>query len=187
MYDVRGTLSDRDVRAVVTRNPWLRDIDLYAPKLTDKSVIAILKHCPRVTAIRINGLPRTTGRVKGHFVSFMNMRENQHKWGMLKKLRLNYQPVVEAQVRSVSKRRPDIVISQSIRVPSAVKESLSNAGIDIPVPAMTEWRRGHVEGIDWVALVRREQTRLDDLEQLATQVQEERERQRAYEQEQLAT
>ncbi|KAI4646784.1 hypothetical protein J4E93_005008 [Alternaria ventricosa] len=74
--------------------------------------------------------------------------------------------------------------AQSIRVPSAVKESLSNAGIDIPVPAMTEWRRGHVEGVDWVAVVRREQTRLDDLEQLASQVQEERERQRAYEQEQ---
>jgi len=56
-----------------------------------------------------------------------------------------------------------------------VAEALSNADVDIPGAEhiATKWYRGHVVGIDWVALVRREQARLDDLKQLATQLQKE--------------
>lgn len=175
LSDREGNLSDGDVRAIVARNHLLLDINLYAPNLTDKALIAILKHCRSVVFVGIHGLPSTNGCIKGYFVDFMNMRENQREWPLLNELRLDNQPIEEARMRSVTEKRHGLEIRQSIALTPAVAEALSNAGVNIPGAEhiATKWRRGHVVGIDWVALVRREQARLDDLKQLAIQLQNE--------------
>jgi len=175
LSDRDGNFSDGDVRAIVARNHLLRDINLYAPKLTDKALIAILKHCRSVGLVGIHGLPSTNGCIKGHFVDFMNRRENQREWPLLNELRLDNQPIEEARMRSVTEKRHRLEIRQSIALTSTVAGALSNAGVNMPGAEhiATKWCRGHVVGIDWVALVRREQARLDDLKQLAIQLQKE--------------
>jgi len=105
LSDKGGDLSDGDGRAIVARNHILRDINLYAPKLTDKALIAILKHCRYVGFVGIHGLPSTNGCIKGHFVDFINMQENQRKWPLLNELRLDNQPIEAARMRSVIKKK----------------------------------------------------------------------------------
>ncbi len=160
--------------------------------LTDKSIVHILGHCPDIVSISLGSFEKK-GRIKGHFFAFMNMRENQHKWNELESISLINQPLNKAQVRSVTKKRPNLQIDE-IQTPSHdVVRSLTDAGIppvdsavaemiseDITttsciLPVMSRWRGGYVVGPDWAGLVRRELRRLNAIKRLKSQVQQEAE------------
>jgi hypothetical protein len=158
-------LCDKTIRRIASRNPYLREVTLdKASMLTDSSIIEILKHCDNIKAIKVTGTDYEYGGVVGDFTGYLQSQAHEDgKAGALCALHLDDQRLKEEFIRGVSKKRPNLRISNGKTV-----NALLARGLNAHMGSMwlTIWMGGQTHGGNGMVEVRQEEARLDRLEQL---------------------
>ncbi|EDU43982.1 predicted protein [Pyrenophora tritici-repentis Pt-1C-BFP] len=137
------SIRDHEIEILAVRNRKLQEVKfLNAPMLSDKSIRFILAYCPDVRCVTIDAGSDQEGGVKGTFIADLNARINRHKWQELELISLVNQPLNMVDIKAILRKRPNLRIEIRRKVPKAVADSLSQAGITPPKMLHSFWEGG---------------------------------------------